>query len=233
MSDLVSFAENVWLLEGDDVRFLGAPFQTRSVIIRLPNGKLWVHSPVALTPERIAAVSALGPVSYLVEPNKIHSLHLADWRAEWPEATSWVSPEFSDRHPDIEADLVLENDAPPAWLGVIEQQVIEGHKLLDEVWFCHNPSGSLIVTDLIQKHDPERQNVFWAGIKKLVGLYGPKGGTALDIRLSFAEKDLARDCIENALEWEFDKLIVSHGLCVQEGAKAEVRRAMSWILRER
>ena len=231
MSDLVPFAENVWLLEGDDVRFLGVPFQTRSVIIRLPNGNIWVHSPVALTPERIAAVSALGPVSYLVEPNKIHSLHLADWHAEWPESTRWVSPEFSDRHPDIEADLVLESDAPPAWLGVIDQQVIEGHKLLDEVWFCHTPSRSLIVTDLIQKHAPEKQGVFWGSVKKLVGLYGEKGGTALDIRLSFQEKALARECVENVLEWEFDRLIVSHGLCWKSGAKAEVRRAMSWLLK--
>ena len=107
MSNLIPFAGNVWLLEGDEAHMYGVPFATRAVIIRLPDGKIWVHSPVALTPERIGAVAALGPVSHLIEPNKIHSLYLADWRAEWPEATSWVSPRFTERHPDIEADLVL------------------------------------------------------------------------------------------------------------------------------
>ncbi len=230
MNDLVPFAENVWLLEGDDVRMYGVPFPTRAVIIRLPTGKLWVHSPIALTPERLAAVSALGPVSYLIEPNKIHSLHLADWSAQWPEATSWVSPEFSDRHPDIEADLVLENEAPPAWLGLIEQQVIEGHKLLDEVWFCHNPSGTLIVTDIIQKHDAADQHFPWNFLKKAAGLLGPDGGTAIDIKLSFEDRELARDCLENVLEWEFDRLILSHGLCFETGGKDAVKRAMDWLL---
>ncbi len=230
MTDLVPFAENVWLLEGDDVRMYGVPFPTRAVIIRLPTGKLWVHSPIALTPERLAAVSTLGPVSYLIEPNKIHSLHLADWSAQWPEAKSWVSPEFSERHTDIEADLVLENEAPPAWLGLIEQQVIEGHKLLDEVWFCHNPSGTLIVTDIIQKHDAADQHFPWNLLKKAAGLLGPDGGTAIDIKLSFEDRDRARDCLENVLEWEFDRLILSHGICFETGGKDAVKRAMDWLL---
>lgn len=230
MTDLVSFAENVWLLEGDDVRMYGVPFPTRAVIIRLPTGKLWVHSPIALTPERIAAVSSLGEVAYLIEPNKIHSLYLTDWKTEWPAATSWVSPEFSQRHPAIDADLVLENEAPPAWLGLIDQQVIEGHSLLDEVWFCHNPSGTLIVTDLIQKHDAEEQHFPWNLLKKAAGLLGPEGGTALDIKLSFKDRDLARDCLENVLQWEFDRLVLSHGICFETGGKEEVKRAMGWLL---
>lgn len=230
MSNLIPFAGNVWLLEGDEAHMYGVPFATRAVIIRLPDGKIWVHSPVALTPERIGAVAALGPVSHLIEPNKIHSLYLADWRAEWPEATSWVSPRFAERHPDIEADLVLEDEAPPAWLGTIEQQVIKGHKLLDEVWFCHKPSGSLIVTDLIQKHDPQKQGFPWGLLKRVAGLLGKEGGTAIDIRLTFEDKALARRCVEYVLDWEFDRLILSHGFCFETGGKDEVRKAMNWLL---
>ncbi len=230
MTDLIAFADDIWLLEGDDVRMRGIPFQTRSVIIRLPDGKLWVHSPVALTPERIEAVNALGPVAHLIEPNKIHSLHLSAWRRQWPEATAWVSPRFSERHPDIAADVVLENDAPPAWMGIIDQQVIEGHSMLDEVWFCHVPSGSLIVTDIIQKHDPEKQGMMMRLLKRLAGLLGREGGTAIDIRLTFDDREAARRSVENVLDWAFDRLIVSHGLCLETGARADLQRNLSWLL---
>lgn len=230
MADLKEFATDVWLLEGDEARMHGIPFATRSVIIRLPDGALWVHSPVKLTPDRIEAIEGLGSVAYLIEPNKIHSLYLTEWRKQWPDAISMVSPGFRERHPDIEADFVLEDEAPAAISGVIEQQVIKGHKLLDEVWFCHKPSGSLIVTDIIQKHDPSQQNFLWRILKGAAGLLGKQGGTAIDIRLTFEDKAVARRCVEYVLDWEFDRLILSHGFCLETGGKAEVRRAMSWLL---
>ena len=88
MTDLRPFAEDIWLLEGDTVHLKGIPFPTRSVIIRLNNGEVFVHSPIALTPERIAAVNTLGSVTHLIEPNRIHSLYLEAWRREWPQATA-------------------------------------------------------------------------------------------------------------------------------------------------
>lgn len=230
MTDLRPFAEDIWLLEGDTVHLKGIPFPTRSVIIRLNNGEVFVHSPIALTPERIAAVNTLGSVTHLIEPNRIHSLYLEAWRREWPQATAWVSPRFSDHHPEIDADVILENEAPPAWRNQIDQIVIEGHSVLDEVWFCHRASGSLIVTDLIQKHDPAGNDFVRRLLKRAAGLLGEKGGTAIDIRLSFKDRKLARFCLEEVLDWEFERLILSHGLCLTACAKAEVRRAMSWLL---
>ena len=232
MSDLVPFGEDIWLLEGDTAHMYGVPFPTRAVIVRLKDGQLWVHSPVSLTPERIAEINELGPLGFLVEPNKIHSLGLAAWKAEWPDAVSWVSPEFRDRHPDIDADIVLDDEAPPAWADEIGQKVIAGHTILDEVWFLHRPSGSLIVTDLIQKHDPDKQGALVRLLKGAAGILGEDGGTAIDIRLLFRDREAGREALDFVLGWEFDKLILSHGKCLETGAKAEVRRALSWLLED-
>lgn len=57
------------------------------------------------------------------------------------------------RHPDIAVDAVLTNDVEAPWSGEIDHCVIEGHAVLDEVEFLHRPSMSLIITDLIQKHE--------------------------------------------------------------------------------
>ena len=58
---LVGFADGVWL-GAAPVRFVGLRLTSTMTVLRLAGGGLLVCSPVALTPERRAAVEALGPV---------------------------------------------------------------------------------------------------------------------------------------------------------------------------
>ncbi|MEM7463375.1 MAG: DUF4336 domain-containing protein [Pseudomonadota bacterium] len=230
MTKLQSFGPNIWTVDGDDVRMFGVlPFTTRMTVVRLETGGLWLHSPVQLTPERHQAVDQLGPVEHLVAPNKIHSLGIAPWKALYPSATVWVSPGFAKRHPDIAIDAVLTTDAAPPWHGEIDHCVIEGHSVLDEVEFFHKSSRTLIITDLIQKHEAEGESWLWRGIKGVVGILGEDGGVPLDILLSIHDKPAMRRSIEAILRWDFDNLILSHGHCLQGGAKAEVRRVLARI----
>ena len=228
MAGLRPFSKDVWTLSGGRVSFYGIPFATRAVIVRLCDGGLWVHSPVA-DAAALQEVDALGRVAHLVEPNKIHSLGLKPARALWPQAKAWVSPGFGARHPDIPYDEVLGDAPPPAWAHDIDQCVFSGHALLDEVVFLHRPSRSLIVTDLIQKHDDGTEAWPWRMIKRLVGIWGPRGGTAPDIRLGFRDREAARTARDRILGWDFDRLILSHGLCLETGAKDEVRRVWKFL----
>src|SRR5258708_31903333 len=61
--------------------YFGLKLGTRMTIVRLAGGELWVHSPIALTPELRAAVEALGPVRYVVAPSLFHHLFAAEWLA--------------------------------------------------------------------------------------------------------------------------------------------------------
>jgi hypothetical protein len=47
----------------------------------------------------------------------------------------------------------------------------------------------------------------------------PHGGVPLDIRLSFTNRDLARRSLEKLLSWDFDKLVIAHGACIEKNAK--------------
>ena len=69
------------LVEG--LHVLDVPFRAgglelggRMTVIRLPDGGLWIHSPVRFEPAHRAAVDALGPVRFLVAPNLMHHLHI-------------------------------------------------------------------------------------------------------------------------------------------------------------
>lgn len=229
MSRLERFDTDIWTLSGDRLSFYGVPFATRSVIVRLPDGGLWVHSPVKPLPDSDAGLAELGPVACLIAPNKIHSVGIPLWQAEWPAAETWVSPGFPDRHPDMARTGVLSGHPPAAWSDVIDQHVFEGSTFLDEVVFLHKPSGTLIVTDLIQKHTASGDIWIWRLLKWLAGIEGRKGGTARDIRASFRDRKAARASRDAILSWDFDKLIVSHGHCLHTGARAEVERALSWL----
>jgi hypothetical protein len=71
----------LWVVEGEIVSFFGIPYPTRSAIIRLKNGDLWVWSPIKLAANLRAEVDRLGPVRHLVRPNKLHHLHQPRTRA--------------------------------------------------------------------------------------------------------------------------------------------------------
>ena len=225
-----SFGKNIWTMDGDAVRMYGIlPFTTRMTVVRLESGGLWVHSPVRPTPERRRAVDPLGPVQHLVAPNKIHSLGIEPWKASYPSAKVWASPTFSKRHPGIAVDALLTNDVDTPWHDEIDHCVIEGHAVLDEVAFLHRPSKTLIVTDVIQKHEAAGESWIWRGVKHMAGILGEDGGVPLDIKLSVRDKTAMRRSIDTILGWDFDNLIIAHGHCIEGGGRTAVSRAFDWI----
>ena len=71
-------APDLWVADSP-LRFLGLEMGARMTVIRLPDGKLLLHSPIAPTAELVREVEALGPVAYLIAPNKFHHLFVGDW----------------------------------------------------------------------------------------------------------------------------------------------------------
>jgi hypothetical protein len=67
-------------------------------------------------------------------------------------------------------------------------------------------------------------------IKRVGGVAGPVGGTSVDIRASFWDRDALRASIQRLLDWEFDNLVLAHGPCVIGDAKPFVENAFAWAL---
>ncbi len=230
MSALQSFGEGIWICDGPRVRMMTIPFATRMTLVELEPGSLWVHSPFEPSPEIQEAVDALGAVRFVVAPNKIHSLGVGLWKERYPSAEVWVSPRFRERHPGAPADHVLGAEAPPAWSGRIESLCFGGSSFLDEVVFFHVRSRTLILTDLIQRHDPAGESRFWRLVKGAVGVLGPSGGTARDLRSTFRDRTAARASAEAVLRWDFDRVAIAHGTCITDEARRTVERAFDWAL---
>ncbi|MEM7412364.1 MAG: DUF4336 domain-containing protein [Myxococcota bacterium] len=229
-SPLQPFGDGLWICDGPRVRLLTIPFATRMTVVETTPGSLWVHSPFDPTPGVGEAVDALGTVRWIVAPNKIHSLGVVPWKERYPEAEVWVSPGFRDRHPKLPADHVIGTGETPAWADAIEAHVFQGNVILDEVVFFHARSKALILTDLIQRHDPALESWFWRLVKGWVGVLGDSGGTARDLRSTFRDRDAARVSAEALLRWDFDRVVISHGSCITQDTRATVERAFAWAL---
>jgi len=228
---LHKLAPDLSVQDGDRIHFKTIPFDTRATLVRLPSGKLWLHSPVRPTDARIAQIAAIGPVAHIIAPNPIHGAYTAAWQALFPSAQVWVSPKFVRRHPEIAPVNVLHDSPPDAWEEMLDQAVFRGNPILDEVEFYHRPSRTLIVTDILQRHDPTHDGWFWRMVKRVAGVLAPDGGLPLDLRWTTTGHAAARQSIETVLGWDFDRVILAHDLIVESGGKALLAQKFRWLMR--
>jgi hypothetical protein len=231
MPDLEKFAENVSIIDGPPVRVIGIPLSTRMIVVKLAAGLLWVNSPVSVPLEVLDRIAASGPVRYLVAPTKLHVWRLEEWHALFPGAEFWRTPQIPNKFKCLPFAGIL-GDAPPhGWTDDLDQLIFKGNFFIDEVFFFHKKSRTVILADFIQNHPIAKGKPLSNALFKLAGVAYPHGGVALDIRLSFANRNLARQSLEKLLSWDFDKLIIAHGICLEKDAKPFVERAFRWLMR--
>ncbi len=226
---LKKIGNEIWMADGSPVSFFGFAYPTRMVVVRLSGEKLWIWSPIALTNGLIREIEALGKVSFLISPNKLHYLFLGEWAAKWPDAIMVASPGLKKKRKDLNFDLELGDDPYPGWAKEIDQVIVHGSFVLDEVLFFHKTSRTLMVCDLIQRFDPKKVHGITALIMKLDGLVGDNGSTPREWRATFLHKNKARTAIKRVIKWNPRQLIIAHGKCAWKNAVVVVKRSLRWI----
>ena len=212
---------------------LRAPFSTRMTLVRLADGSLWCHSPIAPDDALFAAVDALGTGRHLVSPNYIHYAHIPAWQARYPQVTAWASPGVRERAAknriNVRFDADLGDTAPPAWAGQIAQTEFRGSRVMREIDFFHVASRTLILTDLIENIETAKMRGFWKLVMKLAGNHDPAGKAPIDMRATFTDRAAARASLQQLLAWQPERIILAHGRCYTENATAELQRAFRWL----
>jgi hypothetical protein len=168
-------------------------------------------------------------VRYLISPNKLHHLFMGQWAQRWPEARLYASPGLARRRKDLRFDAELGDAPDPEWAEEIDQVVFRGSFFLEEVVFFHRSSRSVIVTDLVQKFDPETLSRFQRLVMGLDGMLGPDGSTPREWRLSFWNREAARRALREALSWDARRLIIAHGTWIDSNGREALRQSLSWL----
>ena len=202
---------------------------TRMTVVNLPDGGLFLHSPVRLDDPTRRALDALGPVRSVVAPSKVHHFFVGDYRTAYPEARIYAAPGLPEKRKDLRFDAVLEDTPPAEWGGAIDLILFRGAPLMNELVFLHRPSRTLILTDLAfhMRTPPRgRARLFcW-----LVGA-GRSFGPHRIVRLGIRDRAAARDSVRRILEWDFDRVIVAHGDVQESGGKTLLRDGYAWLLK--
>jgi hypothetical protein len=230
MSEVLrAFGPGLWVAEGPIVSFFGFAYPTRMALFKLSNGALFAWSPVALSPALKRDIDALGPVQFLVSPNRLHHLFLPEWKSTYPQARLYASPGLRRKRKDLVFDAELGEQSDPAWAADLDQVPVRG-SVLTEVEFFHHASRTAIFADLIQNFPPDWFKGWRGVVARLDGICAPHPGAPREWRASFLNRRAARAALQRILAWPIEKVLIAHGESVTENGAAFVRQAFSWLL---
>jgi hypothetical protein len=201
------------------------PFISRTTIVRLPDGGLWVHSPGSLTEDALAELKALGRVSAIVAPNQFHHLFVQEFAEAVNPAPLFAAPGLAAKRPDLVISETLSDEPSAQWQDTFEQLHVRGMPKFEEVIFLHKASRSLIVTDLVfnlGREMPFRTQL----VTRMFGTYGRLAISRLF--RSFIKDQVAFDrSIKRLADWEFDRVIMAHGDVLETDATERIRRVLA------
>jgi hypothetical protein len=207
---------------------LPLPFTTRMTVVRLADGELFLHSPIAFNAALAKQLSSIGIVRHLISPNQFHYAHIGEWSRAFPTAITWASPRA--RGIDVQFKRDLSREAPDEWRNEINQTTIPGG-IFGEFVFFHKESSTLILTDTMINFELDKLSEPWRFATRITGMYYPHGQIFFGMRLPLlVQKRKSKAVVEQILSWRPERIIISHGRCFESNAIAVLRRAFSWVL---
>ncbi len=203
-----------------------SPLGRRMTVVVPPAGRLALHSPVRLDDAGMAALEALGPVGWLVAPNSFHWADVPWYAARYPEARVLAPAAAHGKlAPHVRLDGSLEDDWPPELAGTLERLPLEGMKTGEHAFF-HPPSRTLILTDLVFNMGTEaRGPARW--LLRLNRAHGRFGPTRLLRWVFLRDAAALLASLRRLEEWDYDRVVVSHGDVLERGGKAAMAAAFA------
>jgi hypothetical protein len=228
-NELVLFdSRGVWTA-WTKLRFFGLPIGARMTVIRFPTNELFVYSPLGLNDKIKRQLSELGQVQYVVSPNHLHHLFLTDYQEACPNAKIYASPGLEEKRTDIRFHKQLTDAPEPEWIPYLDQMLFAGVPSMREVIFYHKASRTLLVADLIMNYR-DTASLTMKFLLKMFHVYGHPF-SSIDIhKLEESSKDLVKFSIQQILDWDFDRIILSHGEMIDANGKDVIREVFSGVL---
>ena len=216
---------DLWVAEMP-FRLAGVEAGARSTLVRLSDGGLWVHSPIALSNRLRREVEAIGPVRFLIAPNRFHYGHLREWAKAYPNAQ--VCAVSDVKAPEgVAIARILGEESEPEWAEVLSQTLFRGSVATDEAVWYHHASRTLILTDAAV-NIPARRDGWSRFVARLMGVLDVWAPTRY-FKASIRDKNAARQSLQIIQNWDFERVIVAHGDVCESGGKAVLARAYAFL----
>lgn len=225
LTPLVS--DRIWVAERP-VRFGGVWLRSRTVVVRLEDGSLWVHSPDAPTPAMREALDALGPVRWLVVPNRFHHLQMPANAAAFPEARTIGPATALERNQGLRLDLRIDEPEVARAVPELEPLPLAGVPYLDETAFYHRPTQTLIGADLVLCAG-HADHWSWRIPARLLGRYD-QVKIPPDVRVLTPRREATARALQAMLERPFQQIAVAHADLISDAPHERLARAWRHVL---
>lgn len=222
--------DGLWHATHDHSMPGGIQFRTRSTLVRLGDGGVWMHSPIPIDEALAKQIDALGEVRHIVAPNGWHDRYSKVAKERYPNATLWASPALRQSKEEPAVDAWLGQSEPP-WANEVRPHLIEGAPKADEFVFLHAGTSTLILTDLLfQIRYPVNTLT-----KMVLWMAGTSGGKLAQSRLWRSvtkDRAAAGRSVRKMLEWDFRRVVLAHGDLVEgSDTRERTREALWWMLK--
>jgi hypothetical protein len=200
---------------------------TRMTALSFAGDHLALVSAVPLTPADLETIVRMGTVKYLIAPNLLHHLYLADAASHFPDAKVLAPRKLRTKRPDLRIDADLEDGLPNDMRSDVELVRIEGAPSVDEFVFFHRPSGCAVVTDLLFNMTNPKGAVanftLW-----LVGCH-KRFAQSRAWRFFIKDRKAAASSARRLLDLPVLSVLPAHGEAVTHDARTRLTTALAWM----
>src|SRR5205085_9380822 len=140
--------DRLWALNRP-VWFAGVRLRARSTVLRLDDGSLLLHSPAPPTDGLAEQLRALGPVRWLVVPNRFHHLGTPAAAAHFPDARVVGPGSALKRNQALRLHLDIHDAQFREQVPELEALPLGGVPFLDETVLYHRPTQTLLGADIV------------------------------------------------------------------------------------
>lgn len=214
--------DRIWASERS-VWFSGVRLRARSTVVRLDDGGLLLHSPAPPTDALTAQLRALGPVRWLVVPNRFHHLGAAAAAAAFPDARVIGPASAAAKRPALRIDLDIADATVGAQLPEVEALPLAGVPFLDETVLYHRSTQTLLGTDLVMTGDAD-DHWTWRWAARVTGCY-QRVRVPPDVKHKVTDKAAAAAAIRAVLDRPAQRLVVAHAPVMADGWREHVANA--------
>jgi len=207
-------------------RWKKSAFERKMTVFLLASGEVAVHSAIAMDEAGMASLQAIGRPSWILVPNQLHASDAGFYADRYPSSRvlvpAAVRGKLFEKLPRIDGSI--DEDWPAALRGELAVVPLRGTRI-GEVAFVHGPSRTLVLTDAVFNYggdDLPRLSRLFMRANRAYDRFGP---SRVFTSFVVSDRDAFSASIDELLEHEFDRVIMSHGRTLASGGKSAIRAA--------
>lgn len=209
--------------------FSGVRLRSRMTVVRLADGKLWIHSAGEPTPELCAELDRLGQVSWVVVPNRYHHLHAAAMKARYPDAQIIGPASATARNKRVALDVAIDDARLASLVPELAPVALRGVPFLDETLFFHPTTRTLIAADLMMCGCPT-DHWTWRWASRICGQY-QRYKTPPDVRWHTRGGPSVRQSLDEIAKLSVARILVAHSDPIEDRPIEQLEEAWRFVRR--